>query len=289
MEFSQSRQAFNKGKQVQTQALGTSDRQQLVAHLQRSLVQNSTIYILPDGTFSKLQPTLLSSIHLTTSLDQDDILVLEAAQTFYSQNEFAMSISTIPDFVSWTTSNIFKPSDVITRLAILYGPPTNPGGGNTQLKPLLSLPSLRTLRLIFQDYPFKGLGPHLWLRPSIGAIVELQARPGLSLTLQLQRSSRGPDGKPEDIDADDHGALEDITLYLQPPTAEEERAVTESRMVIDRYRGPQSSHVNILVECGWSAEDSSRVVHELSPRVAVRYWMEKERLNSLASQDVEML
>lgn len=295
MAFSQSQQAFGPTKQVQSQPPATFSRQQLAtlhpadraALYQRCLVQRNTIYILPDGTFSKLQDPLINSIHLTTPLHPGDVLGLEAAQAFYSLNEFAIAISTIPNFVSWIVNNSFKPSDTITRLAILYGPPTNPGGGNTELRPLLSMPNICSLRLIFQDYQFKGLGPHCWLRPSIGVIIELRLRSGLDLTLQLQHSSRGPDGKPEDIDSNNPG-LEDITKYLQPPTVEEERTVMESRRVIELYPGPQSSYVNILVECGWSMEDSNRVILDLSPRVVVRDWMEKERLNWLASQDVEM-
>jgi hypothetical protein len=295
MAFSQSQQAF--GPQAQSIPTAPIGRQQLealppadrAALYQRYLVQGNTVFILQDGTLSRLQAPLLSSVHLTTPLHQGGTLALAAAHVFYVRNEFALSISTIPNFVPWIVGNTYKPSDLITRLAILYGPPTNTGGGNTELRPLLSMPNLRSLRLIFQDYPFKSLGPHFWLRPSIGAIMELTGRLGLDLKLQLQNDSNGFDGKPEDIDADDQAKLEDITKYLQPPTEEDEKMVAECQRIVGLYQGPRSNHVHILEECGWSAKDSNWVIFGLSRRVAVRDWIEEARLDMLASQDVEML
>jgi hypothetical protein len=238
MSLGQSQQYFGQQQQVHAVASGTVDRQYLstlppaerAASYQRSLVQPTAIYIMPDGTFSKLQAPLISSVLLTLPQSQSDTLAFEAARIFYSQNEFAVAISTIPSFIPWSVSNSFKPSDMITRLTVLCGPPTNPGGGNAELRPLLSMPNLRILRLIFQDYQFKGIGPARWLRPSIGVIMEFKTRRGLNMRLQLQSISIGPDGKPEDIDVEDV-ELKDITSYLQPPTVEEERAVAESRRI----------------------------------------------------------
>jgi hypothetical protein len=103
-----------------------------------------------------------------------------------------------------------------------------------------------------------------------------------------QNMSRGPYGTPGDIDAD-NASLEDVTNYLEPPTVEEERIVQESRRIIDPYRGYLPSHVGILMEIGWTAEQSEWVFYELSSRVAVRNWVQQEQLDRLASQDVEML
>ena len=295
MSFSQSQQAFGP-QQQQTRSPVTQDFQHLTAFsppgstplYKNALVQPTTIYILPNGTFSYLQPPLVSSIHLTVPRSAADTTALRAAQTFYAQNSFAIAITTISFFTTWTINDIFKPSEFITRLAILYGPPTNPGGGNAELAAVLSMPNLRNLRLIFQDYEFKGLGPYRWLRPSISVIMSLKTNPNLNLKLQLQNSSLGPEGRPEDIDADDVAHLEDITNYLDPPTEEEERIYGESRRIIASYKGPFSSHVSILREYGWSGWDSLRVVREVAARLRVRDWVDEGRVESLGGVDVEM-
>jgi hypothetical protein len=244
------------------------------------LVQTTAIYILPDGSFSKLQDWVASSIHLTYPNSQKDTFAFEAAQTFYSLNEFAISITTLPHFISWTIKNVLKPSLLITRLAVLYGPPTNPGVGNEALSGILELPSLRDLRLVFQDYEFKGFGPSRWLRPSISVISSLSSLPSLSLKLQRANTSRGLDAEPGDIDID-RDELKDVTVFLKEPTAEEERMVREMYRVVTEYAGPRASFVGILTEMGWNDRVAEHVVGELSPRVGVKGWLVEER-------DVEM-
>jgi hypothetical protein len=243
-------------------------------------VQTTAIYILPNGSFSKLQDWVASSIHLTNPNSQKDTFAFEAAQTFYSLNEFAIPITTLPHFISWTINNVLKPSLLITRLAVLYGPPTNPGVGNEAFSSILELPNLRDLRLVFQDYEFKGFGPSRWLRPSISVISSLSSLPNLSLKLQKANTSRGLDAEPDDIDVD-RDELKDITVFLKEPTAEEERMVREMYRVVREYAGPRASFVGILTEMGWNDRVAEHVVGELSPRVGVKGWLAEER-------DVEM-
>ncbi|KAH8773153.1 hypothetical protein F5882DRAFT_464950 [Hyaloscypha sp. PMI_1271] len=295
MNFSQSQQGCSQRQQFQSQQAFTQsytpptvDRQHLMtlppasrsAFFHNILVQTTAIYILPNGSFSKLQDWVASSIHLTHPNSQKDTFAFEAAQIFYSLNEFAISITTLPHFISWTINNVLKPSLLITRLAVLYGPPTNPGVGNEELSGILELPSLRNLRLIFQDYEFKGFGPSRWLRPDISVISSLSSLPNLSLKLQRANTSRGLDAVPDDIDVD-RDELKDITVFLKEPTAEEERMVWEMYRVVSEYAGPRASFVGILTEMGWNDRVAEHVVEELSPRVGVKEWLAEER-------DVEM-
>jgi hypothetical protein len=97
--------------------------------------------------------------------DNQDTFALEAAQVFYSRNEFAIPIQEIPQFFAWDIG-IYKPNNLTTHLTILFGPPQDPGGGNEELLPLLSMPTLQSIRLIFQDYEIKDLGPGACLKPS---------------------------------------------------------------------------------------------------------------------------
>jgi hypothetical protein len=297
MNFTHSQQAFTQQQQIPSsgpingQHLTSLPPHERATIYQQYLVQQTPISILPNGSFSKLQSPLASSLHLTNPHSQNDTLALEASQTFYSLNTFAISITTLPSFLSWTLNTNppfplnFKPSSFITCLAILYGPPTSPGGGNEELRGLLQLPNLRNLRLIFQDYEFKGLGPQYWLRPSLSVIDSLASLPHLSLTLQLGICLHGLDGRPEDLDTEDV-RLRDVTSYLRNPSEEEERVVREMYRVIEGYRGPRASFEGILCEMGWSESDARKVVGELSPRVAVNGWREEERRRGLG--EVEM-
>lgn len=184
MNFSKSQQVLDP-QQPQTQSQATRNLQwptslpseELASLNQITLVQCTTIYILLKGTISHLQPSLSTTVHLAIPHYPIDTAAIHAAQTFYAQNSFAISITILPLFTTCTISNILKSSSLITRLAILCGPRTNPGGGNAELATVLSMPNLRSLRLIFQDYEFKGLGPYRWLRPSIRVIMELKTNP----------------------------------------------------------------------------------------------------------------
>jgi hypothetical protein len=163
MSFSQSQQGFSQRLQFQSQQAFTQqqtqsytpptvDRQHLItlppasrsAFFHNILVQTTAICILPNGSFSKVQDWVASSIHLTPPNSQKDTSAFEAAQTFYPLNEFAIYITTLPHFISWTKNNVLKPSLLITRLAVLYGPPTNPGVGNEALSSILHRSSCLT-------------------------------------------------------------------------------------------------------------------------------------------------
>jgi hypothetical protein len=272
MDFRQSKQALGPTQQSQTSTAGLLERQHLAALLpakraslfQQFLVQQTPIHILANGSFCKLEEPLVSSIQLISPLQEADSLSIEAAQTFYSCNEFVISVSTIPKFVAWNVGNSYRPSNIIARLVAFYGSPFDSNEGDSEIMPLLSMPALRNLRLVFQDYKFKGPGPNI--RPSLKTIMLLKARPNLHLTLQVRKAGQGlfsEEAYVQDIDME----LEDITVYLQPPAIEEEKAVMESRAIIQRYKGGASYHVTILMESGWSWEYSEKVVHELSCRV----------------------
>lgn len=293
MDFRQSKQVFSQTQQSQTSTADLLERQHLATLLparraslfQQFLVQQTPIHILADGSFCKLEEPLISSIQLISPLQEADSLAVEAAQTFYSYNEFAISVSTIPKFVAWSVGNAYLPSNIITRLVAFYGSPFDSKEGDNEIMLLLSMPALRNLRLVFQDYKFKGPEPNI--RPSLKTIMLLKAHPNLHLTLQVRKAGHGlfsEEAYVQDIDME----LEDITVYLQPPTIEEERAVMESRAIIANYKGGAAYHVTILMESGWSWEYSEKVVHELSWRVRVMEWLEQDRLEMLASQDVEM-
>jgi hypothetical protein len=293
MEFRQSKQAFNETLPSQTSTAGLLERQHLATLLpanraslfQQFLVQQTPIHILADGSFCKLKEPLISSIQLLSLLHEADTLAIEAAQTFYSCNEFVISVSTIPRLVAWSVGNAYRPSNIITRLVAFYGSPFDRKEGDNEIMLLLSMQALRNLRLVFQDYKFKGPGPNI--RPSLKAILLLKTRPNLQLTLHVRKAGQrlfSEEAYVQDIDME----LEDITMYLERPSIEEERAVMESRTIIQKYKGGASYHVRILMESGWSWEYSEKVVHELSWRVRIREWLEQDRLETLASQDVEM-
>jgi hypothetical protein len=50
-----------------------------------------------------------------------------------------------PSFVAWKVGSYFRPSDLVTWLTVLYGPPEAPGGGNSALAPMLSMPRFRAV------------------------------------------------------------------------------------------------------------------------------------------------
>lgn len=164
----------------------------------------------------------------------------------------------------------FRPSDLVTRLAVLYGPSRDPGGGNAELQPLLSMPRLSSVRLVFQDYSAKGLGVGSYLRPSAWMVIELKKR--TSLKLQLKLGGYRP--LEEDVDTE---PLQDITNYLDPLTVVEKSVVESSREVVKHYRGVSASIPNILRENGWSNETSCRIL-ELYSREVILGWMEEQRL-----------
>ena len=250
------------------------------AFYERSLVQNGAIRISQDGTFSILEEQLAILWQLTIpTTHPEDTIATESAQVFYSRNEFAVPIAAIPSFAAWRVGGAFKPSDLITGLVVQYGPPTAPGGGNDELMPLLSMPRLSSVRLVFQDYEVKGLGPSSYLRPSAWAIMELKKR--MAVTLQLRvNESRKPTNEEGVV-------IRDITRFLDAPTREDEAMVEASRRTVEGYRGPSPNVRSILMQCGWSWEDSEKVM-ELTNRVLIRDWVEEQRLEMLASRDVEM-
>lgn len=260
--------------EIDRQQLATLPPAQRLAFYERTLLQHTPIHILPDGTFSKLESQLALTWQLTVPTHANDTLTAEAAEVFYSRNEFAVLVGTVPSFVAWKVGGYFRPSDLVTRLTVLYGPPQAPGGGNSALAPMLSMPRLRSVRIIFRDYDCKGFGPGKYLKPSVWAILELQKL--TELTLQLIGVSRN---------MDEEGTLKDITSYLDAPTAADEADWLASQRIIEQHRGPEASYQGILQKYGWPLD---YCFEKLCTRVYVRRWAEEQRLGMLAPQDVEM-
>jgi len=181
--FSETQQFYPQAQQLNSSPPLISQQQlvvllpsQRLALYQCSLTQQAPIYISPDGSFSNLSLTVRDSLHLLTTSNP---ISKGSAQFLHNSNEIFTSISTIPV--------IFKTQiRHLTRLAILFGPPENPGGGSAELFPLLSLPSLTHPRLISQDRPFKDIGPILWLRICIAFILKQQDEKQISLCVQLK-------------------------------------------------------------------------------------------------------
>jgi hypothetical protein len=240
-------------------------------------LQHTPIHISSDGRFSNLEPHLALKWHLTIPMNPKDIFAAEAAEVFYSRNEFAVPIATIPHFVAWQMGNDFRPSDLVTRLAVLYGQPEGPIGSrqsdNRELLPVLSMPRLRSVRLVYPTLDSKCHCLTDYLRPSAWAILELQRK--TELRLQMERRN----------EYDEVVQITDITSYLDPPTAVDEAAWLEAERIIAQYQGPLASYQGILDACGWKHGYSRE---ELCVRLSVRQWAEKQRLEMLASQDVEM-
>jgi hypothetical protein len=78
---------------------------------------------------SKLEERVRASMQLAVPEVPGDTIGVEATSVFYAENEFAISIESVPSFVSCTVNSFFRPSDLVARVAVLYGPPTSPGGG----------------------------------------------------------------------------------------------------------------------------------------------------------------
>jgi hypothetical protein len=265
-------------------------RQQLVklplpqrqAFYEQALVQSGPIHIMSDGSFSKLerQPALLW--RLTIPTHAGDTLAAEAAQIFYSRNEFAISVKSLYRFTASWVGDYFRPSDLVTQLAVIFGPSLAPGGGNRELLYVLAMPGLRCVRLIFRDLPAKGQGASAFLRPSAWAVLELQNR--LALALQLRKSNSLSEHEEEDKDTL-AGPLEDITSYITPPTATDQWAFECSRRIVAEYRGPLASVDNILKEGGWPFVYPNGIA-ELYARLSVRRWAEEQQLEMLGIKHV---
>ncbi|KAI9774476.1 MAG: hypothetical protein M1839_001709 [Geoglossum umbratile] len=250
---------------------------------QQMLVQSRTIHVTSKGKLHNLEKLPALMWQLAVPTHAGSALAAEAAQVFYSRNEFAVSVKTLSAFMASSVGSYYRPSDLVTRLVVIYGPPNTPGGGNNELQYVLSMPRLRSVRLIFRDYPAKGPGPGGFLWPSAWAVMELQKR--VALTLQLKVSGH--------IESDEEdmvtlaGPLRDITSYLAPPTSTDEWAYESSKRIVAEYKGMSASVDNILKESGWPFVYAGGI-SELYARVLVRGWAEEQRLAMLELRDVEM-
>ncbi|CZR66892.1 uncharacterized protein PAC_16793 [Phialocephala subalpina] len=251
--------------------------------------QTITIKFEFDLSLTKLSPQLASSLHLTNPNYSDDTLTLEAAHVFFSKNLFLIKTSLIPTFVSWYIGG-YKPSNLMSHLTILTGPQNNRQISNAAFWPLLSLPNLRTLKIIFRDRRGKPAGPYSWLRPATHAILLLQQRLGLGLKLWVGTPSgeRSYEEEEWDFEADREEAnMKEVTDYLRPATDEERREWEEWQGICERYRGPLSSKVTMLWQAG-----KEWVTHEMwdlmAAKVSVREWNEMGRLEILELGNVVM-
>ncbi|KAH7413114.1 hypothetical protein BKA64DRAFT_771088 [Cadophora sp. MPI-SDFR-AT-0126] len=260
----------------------------------QSYIQESPILILPDGSLSNSSTPRLPIPHILTpelppSLD---------SQTFFSQNTFATSISTLPVLLASNQTNSSQQWHLITKLIITFGPPDSPGGSNNELDTLLSLPNLQNLALIFRDRIHKGRGPASYLRPSLRSILRLKTvRPELDLRLIVLDYVWGEETGVLAVDferiRDERGngrVMRDVTLYLEGLSVVEEGEVSWAEGVVERYRGSAASWVGALVDSGVgvSWEEAERI-GEGRVRRMVRGWIEEEeRTGELADVDVDV-
>src|SRR2546421_1655983 len=75
---------------IDWQQLATLPPAQRLAFYERTLLQHAPIHILPDGTFSNLESQVALTRQLTIPSHANDSLAAEAAEVFYSRNEFAV-------------------------------------------------------------------------------------------------------------------------------------------------------------------------------------------------------
>ncbi|KAI9766151.1 MAG: hypothetical protein M1840_006718 [Geoglossum simile] len=249
------------------------------AFYEQTLVQSGAIHIMSDGTFSKLEREPALTWRLTIPTHAGDTLAAEAAQVFYSRNEFAVSVKSLYRFTASWVGSYYRPSDLVTRLAVIYGP--SPGGGNRELLYVLAMPGLYSVRLIFRDRPGKSQGASVFLRPSAWAVIELQQR--VALTLQLRKSGSLSEHEEEDKETL-AGPLEDITGFIIPPTATDAWAYECSQSIVTQYKGPMASVDNILEEGGWPFV-YTHGIGELYARLSVRRWAGDQQLEMLWLRD----
>lgn len=244
------------------------------ASYEKILSQSIPIEVSPDGSFLNMNSEVAINWQRTIPKSLEDTSAIEAAQVFYSRNEFSLPVAIIPSFAAWQVNNCFRPSDLVTRLAIMYGPPEDPGGDNWLLSPLLYMPCLRDVRIVFRDRNGKGFGPYRYLRPSAWAILELQNRTNLKLQLVGGLPFLGGEDREWDI-----------TSYINVPTPEDEASWVEANTLIANYRGPCASYQGALADSGWNCE---LMWEELSTRIEFRKWAEEQRIVIMELQDVEM-
>ena len=95
-------QSNSAAAEIVRQQLASLPPAQREALYEQMLVQSGAIHILSGGTFSKLESQPALMWRLTVPTHADDTLAAEAAQVFYSHNEFAVSVKTLSLFtVSW--------------------------------------------------------------------------------------------------------------------------------------------------------------------------------------------
>jgi hypothetical protein len=263
--------------EIYRQQIATLPQAQRLAIYEQTLLQPTAIHILPNWSFSQLSSQLAITCCLTIPTRANDIVAAEAASVFYSRNRFELSIKTIPSFTARQIGNCFRPSDLITRLEVRYEEPQPPIGSsqseNSELFPVLSMPRLRSVLLVFPEIHSKFFGLNDYLRPSAWVIFELQKNAELMLQTELRN---------------EHGAIvhiTDVTSYLDAPTPADEAAWLEAERMIGQYKGSASFKQTILDECGWNYGCSRE---ELYARLNLRRCAEEQRLQMLGLQDVEM-
>jgi hypothetical protein len=88
------------------------------------------------------------------------------------------------------------------------------------------------------------------------------------LRLQLQRSQHYPPIDAENVDIQE-SCLQDIANFFVPATVEEERMVAEKERVLREYRGGSANVQSILMQCGWTLENSAKIL-DLGRKVLIK-------------------
>ncbi|KAE8454109.1 hypothetical protein EG329_005032 [Mollisiaceae sp. DMI_Dod_QoI] len=261
-----------------------------VGYYTKVFTQPQAITLNSDFSFSKLCPDIVHFLpHIFLNQHSAPTFALQAMHIFFSRNRFLINISQIPTFVAWEI-NGYKPSHLITDLKILTGPQNNRGLTNSAFLPISSLNNLKQLKIVFRDRPFKPAGPLSWLRPAAYAILLLQAKLGLGLSLHVgtPNSERAYEVEEWDFEADGEVAnMRDVTAYLVPATEHESREWEVWQGICDRYEGPAASKLVMLWQAGksWVTEEMWDLI---AAKVSIGDWAEEGRLELLELEDVVM-
>jgi hypothetical protein len=257
----------------QVSSLSQNDRVSIFA---ATLIQSKSIVIHDNGHFGELIPQVARHTHLiipTNPLEKQ--IAIEAAQIFYSRNSFQIHIRIVKDLVSWIVHDVYQPSHYITNLIIIYGSSIEPGG-NEELFPTLTMPSLQNVCLVFQDFEVKGLGPSRWLRPSAYVVLRLQQRLGDGLKVLLLSGSRQIESlnerKDEALDMETLSGLKDVKEYLKPATENEKWELSQIQEINRSYTGSSPMVSSILHQAGWQGTYD---IERLSAKVNIEQWVKE--------------
>ncbi len=241
----------------------------------RSQTGVSQIATAPGGGNSVTSRFQSNYSHIIASAaSQQQVKQAAAAEgpAFFFRNAFVVSVDSVPDFIAWEVvesgGGRLRPSEWVSSLAVEFPNPQTLSSvqqdRSKELLPLLALPRLRRVRLLFPA-PAKGCTVGIYVQASAWAIFQLLPRFDLRLV---------------------EGGRQDRTGYLKPPTPADAAARTEADRLWRGYRGPSSWIQSALDEMGWKHDSP---YEEIACRLDWRDKAEKQRLEMLSATDVEMI